>query len=45
MLFSPLRDSQSFTLLGLQSANLHRGEVGNAKSQEVVERDGAEALP
>ncbi len=30
---------------GLQSARLHRGEAGNAKSQEGVERDGVEALP
>jgi hypothetical protein len=34
-----------FHLLGLQSVKLRHGEVGNAKSQEVVERDRAEALP
>ncbi len=34
---------RNVSLAGLHE--LHRGEVGNAKSQEVVEQDGVEALP
>jgi hypothetical protein len=38
------KEFATHNLLLLRFAKLHRGEVGNAESQEIVERDGAEAF-